>query len=207
MRRLILHPIRHTPIPKRDTLPEDVPADPMPSVPTLRATSEDKQVAHMAAVAIGLSMIDAAFPSPIPGIKPGLANIVTLIALQWYGWRVTAWVVGLRVIASALLVGSLLTPGFWLSLAGAGCSLLILAPFSRLPKRWLGPVGLSVIAAMFHLLGQWLVARYWLIPSAGLVYLLPPLATAALITGCINGLIAARWLTQHPHSTPIETGP
>ena len=50
-------------------------------------SAEDHRIARLAAAAIGLSLIDAAIPTPLPGVKPGLANIVTLIVLARCGWR------------------------------------------------------------------------------------------------------------------------
>ena len=131
---------------------------------------------------------------PLPGIKPGLANIVTLIVLARYGWAAAAWVSGLRVIAGGLLLGQLFSPGFFLSLAGALSSLGILALAVRLPVRFFGPVSWSLLAAFAHLAGQLLLARLWLIPHDGLFYLLPFFAVAALVSGLVNGLIAARML-------------
>jgi uncharacterized membrane protein len=63
----------------------------------------------------------------MPGIKPGLANIVTLIVLARYGWVAAAWVSGLRIFAGSLLLGYFLSPGFFMSLTGALFSLLTLA--------------------------------------------------------------------------------
>ena len=131
---------------------------------------------------------------PLLGIKPGLANIVTLIVLARYGWAAAAWVSGLRVIAGGLLLGQLFSPGFFLSLAGALSSLGILALAVRLPVRFFGPVSWSLLAAFAHLAGQLLLARLWLIPHDGLFYLLPFFAVAALVSGLVNGLIAARML-------------
>ena len=161
---------------------------------SLSTTPEDHRIARLAAAAIGLSLIDAAIPLPLPGIKPGLANIVTLIVLARYGWAAAAWVSGLRVIAGGLLLGQLFSPGFFLSLAGALSSLGILALAVRLPVRFFGPVSWSLLAAFAHLAGQLLLARLWLIPHDGLFYLLPFFAVAALVSGLVNGLIAARML-------------
>ena len=161
---------------------------------SLSTTPEDHRIARLAAAAIGLSLIDAAILMPLPGIKPGLANIVTLIVLARYGWAAAAWVSGLRVIAGGLLLGQLFSPGFFLSLAGALSSLGILALAVRLPVRFFGPVSWSLLAAFAHLAGQLLLARLWLIPHDGLFYLLPFFAVAALVSGLINGLIAARML-------------
>ena len=82
------------------------------SVIRLATTPEDHRVAQLAAAAIGLALIDAAIPLPLPGVKPGLSNIVTLIVLARYGWGTAAWVCGLRVIAGGLLLGQFLSPGF-----------------------------------------------------------------------------------------------
>jgi heptaprenyl diphosphate synthase len=160
----------------------------------LSATAEDHHLARMAAVALGLSVLEAAIPSPLPGVKPGLANIVVLIVLARYGWRAAAWVSLLRVVAGSLLMGSFLAPGFFLSLSGALCSLAALALSMHLPRRWFGAVTLSVLAAFAHIAGQMLVVYVWLIPHAGIAYLLPIFAAASLIFGTVNGLVAARFM-------------
>ena len=167
-----------------------------PSSILLATTTEDHRIARMAAVALGLTVLENAIPSPLPGVKPGLANIVTLIVLARYGWRVAAWVSLLRVVAGSLLFGNFLAPGFFLGLFGAACSLAILALSQHLPQRWFGPVTHSVLAAFAHITGQMLVVYLWLIPHAGIAYLIPIFATAALVFGTVNGLIAARFMDE-----------
>jgi len=160
----------------------------------LETTAEDHHIARMAAVALGLTILESAIPSPLPGVKPGLANIVTLIVLARYGWRMAAWVSLLRVIAGSFLFGNFLTPGFFLSLSGAVLSLLVLAFARHLPERWFGTVSQSIFAAFAHVAGQMLVVYLWLIPHAGIAYLIPVFATAALVFGTVNGLIAAHFM-------------
>lgn len=164
----------------------------------LGATAEDHRIARLAAAAIGLALIDAAIPLPLPGIKPGLSNIVTLIVLSRYGWSTAVWVSALRVLAGSLVLGQFLSPGFFMSVAGAIASLLVLAGAARLPGRWFGPVSWSILAAFAHIGGQLALARLWLIPNDGLFYLVPLFALAALAFGIINGLIAARLLAELP---------
>lgn len=171
-----------------------MPAETAATTIPLAVTGEDRRIARLAAAAIGLSLIDAAIPLPLPGVKPGLANIVTLIVLYRYGWRAAAWVSVLRLIAGSLLLGQLFAPGFFLGSAGALCSLLMLALGRCLPGRWFGPVSLSVLAAFAHLGGQLVLARLWLIPHDGVFLLAPILAAAALLFGTVNGLIVARML-------------
>ncbi|MGB8884626.1 MAG: Gx transporter family protein, partial [Azonexus sp.] len=64
------------------------------SVTELTVTAEDRRVAWLATAAVALSLVDAAIPSPLPGVKPGLANIVTLVVLIRYGWATAVWVSG-----------------------------------------------------------------------------------------------------------------
>lgn len=158
----------------------------------------DLQLARYAAAAIALSLAEAALPSPLPGVKPGLANIIVLVVLCRHGWRDAVWVSLLRVVAGSLMYGQFLAPGFFLSLAGALCSLAVLAPLQRLPRRWLGPVGLSLAAAYGHMCGQIALARLWLVPHDGVFFLLPVFFTAALVFGLANGLMAARLLRDAP---------
>ena len=169
----------------------------------IHASTDDHHIARLAALALGLTVLEAAIPSPLPGVKPGLANIVTLVVLTRYGWRAAAWVSVLRVLAGALLLGSFLTPGFFLSLAGATCSLAALALIQHLPTTWFGPISHSLVAAFAHIVGQILVVYLWLIPHAGIAYLLPIFACAALIFGTVNGLIAAK-LMDNVQVTPQE---
>jgi len=166
------------------------------SIIKLDTTAEDHHVARMAAVALGLTVLENAIPSPLPGVKPGLANIVTLIVLARYGWRVAAWVSLLRVVAGSLLFGNFLAPGFFLSLTGALFSLAVLALSRHLPQRWFGAVTHSVLAAFAHIAGQMTVVYLWLIPHVGIAYLIPIFATAALIFGTVNGMIVASFVDK-----------
>jgi heptaprenyl diphosphate synthase len=158
----------------------------------LRVLPEDRRIAALAAAAVGLSVAEAAIPLPLPGLKPGLANIVTLVVLVRFGWRVAAWVTLLRVVASALALGSFLTPTFLMSLTGGIASLLVLAALVRLPGGWVGAVGLSVLAALAHMSAQLLLVDLWLLPGVSLAGLLPVFLAVAWLTGLVNGLVAAR---------------
>jgi heptaprenyl diphosphate synthase len=166
------------------------------SIIKLCATDSDRHVARMAAAAIGLSVLEAAIPSPLPGVKPGIANIVTLIVLHRHGIRTAAWVSLLRVFAGSLVMGNFLTPGFFLSLSGAVLSLATLAASAVLPRRHFGPVSHSILAAFAHIAGQLALVYFWLIPHTGLLYLVPIFTGAALLFGSVNGLVAGHFLNE-----------
>ena len=162
----------------------------------LAVREQDRRVATYAAAAVGLTLAEAVIPLPIPGIKPGLANIVTLLVLVLFGWRMAAWVSLLRVVAGALLLGNFLTPAFVLSLSGTLASLITLALFRSLYPAFLGLVGLSVLAAFAHVGAQLIVVDLWLMPGVSLLPLAPLFLAAAWVTGLVNGLVAVRLLAD-----------
>lgn len=168
------------------------PLTPSPSkaLPAGRADAGDLRVAYLAALAVSLHIIESALPPLLPGLKPGLANIVVIVALCRYGFGTAAWVSLLRVLVSGLLLGTLFSPTFWLSLSGALGSLLILLPARLLPGRGFGPLGLSLLAALANIGAQFFVAYIVFIQQAGIFWLLPPLLAAAIFFGVSNGLIA-----------------
>jgi len=159
------------------------------------ATPEDHVVAGFAALAIVIHILEAAVPSPVPGIKPGLANVVTLVVLLRYGWRLAAWVAALRVLAGSLLIGTFLTPTFMLSLAGASASVAALGAGTRLPGR-LGPLGFGVLGATAHIAGQVLIAWLVIVPHPGVLDLLPVLLALGLLLGLVSGIITHQILTR-----------
>lgn len=171
---------------------------------------DDFIVAGLAALAITIHVAESALPSPLPGVKPGLANVVTLVALTMFGWRVAAWVAFLRVLVGSLFIGTFLSPAFMLSFSGAVCSITTLGLVSAWAKsgRFMapGPVGLGILASMAHMLGQF-YAAYWLfIHHKALFNLLPPLMTAALFFGIISGLIAASMVHYLKFDAPAVNG-
>ncbi|WP_435103047.1 Gx transporter family protein [Arhodomonas sp. AD133] len=167
---------------------------------TLTASREDVRIAALAALAVAIHALEAQLPSPVPGIKPGLANVITVFAVCCYGWRTAAWVAGLRVLAGSLVVGSFLSPGFMLSAAGTTAAVLALGAGHRIPRT--GPLGYSVLAACAHMGGQFLLAWWLLVPHPALLYLLPWLMTAAVAFGAVNGIIAGAVLARI--ATPVH---
>jgi len=160
----------------------------------IKTTQQDHHIAKLTAIAIGLHVVEAMFPSPLPGVKPGIANIITLYVLVQYGFATAAWVSLLRVFASSLLIGHFLSPTFVLSLSGAICSLGILWLTQYLPKQYFSVITLSILAAFAHIVGQLTVVWLWLIPNAGVAYLMPIFGLAALIFGLLNGAITKHLL-------------
>jgi heptaprenyl diphosphate synthase len=156
----------------------------------IKTTEEDYRIAWLTALAISIHILESAIPSPLPGIKPGLANVITIAVLMQFGWRIAAWVSLLRVLCGSLILGTFLSPTFILSLGGAICSISILWLACRMPGEGFGPVGFGVLAALAHMTGQFLLANLLFIPHAAIWYLFPVLLTAALLFGILSGIIA-----------------
>lgn len=162
----------------------------------INTTVEDHRIAKLAAFAICLHVLEAAFPSPLPGVKPGIANIVVLFVFYEHGLKTAVWVSLLRVFASSLLLGQFLSPTFFLSLSGALVSLSVLCAAKFLPCRFFSAVAFSILAAFGHIAGQLCLVRVWLIPDASIWALVPIFALAALFFGVVNGLIVRKLLDQ-----------
>ena len=161
----------------------------------VETNQQDHLIAWLAAIAIGIHVLESSFPMPVPGIKPGFANIITVASLILFGWQTAAWVSCLRVLVGSLIIGTFLTPAFALSASGAIASLVVLLIAARLPLKF-GPVGYCVLAAMAHMLAQIVMAYLLFIPHDAIFSLLPVLMTAAVAFGVISG-----YITQ----TAIET--
>jgi heptaprenyl diphosphate synthase len=157
----------------------------------MTASITDRRLAAFAALAVSVHLLEAGIPSPVPGIKPGLANVVTLLVLWRYGFAAAAWVTLLRVVASGMLLGTLFGPTFILSLAGASGALLVLVVMHRMDRGVFGPVGYAVPAAIAHILAQLAVAGWLFVPHPGLWRIAPVLLLLAIATGITSGIITA----------------
>jgi heptaprenyl diphosphate synthase len=161
----------------------------------LQTSRDDHRIAWLTALAITIHIAESALPSPLPGLKPGLANIITVVVLVRFGWGMAAWVSLLRVIAGSLLLGTFLSPTFTLSLSGAIAAMAALWLVQWLPGRGCSAFGFSIVAALSHMSAQFWCAYLLFIPHPGMLHLWPPLLTAALIFGLINGWMAHLLLT------------
>jgi len=162
----------------------------------LTVDREDYLIAGLAALAIVIHIAESALPTPLPGAKPGLANVITIAVLLLYGWRAALWVSLLRVLVGSILIGSFLTPTFVLSLSGSLAAITAVGLGYVLSARTLGPVGYSLLGAMAHMAGQFYVAYLLFIPHPALFRLLPVLMTVSVCFGLISGLIVSAMMKR-----------
>ena len=123
---------------------------------------------------------------PIPGIKLGLANIVTLVLLRRFRAGDALLVLCCRILLSALLFGQALSLLY--SLAGGLASLLVMwLVMKLLRKQWIFLTG--AMGGLTHNTGQLLTA--WMITATdGVFAYLPFLVLSGVITGLFTGLCA-----------------
>lgn len=136
--------------------------------------------------ALILSFLETLIPNmiPIPGFKLGLANFAVLLALYLFGIKEAAIVDLLRIVLAALLFGSMFS--FFYALSGASLAILIESIIKKTDK--FSPVGVSIFGAVFHNLGQFLLAVI-IMRSLGVLYYLPFTLVFCVLTGFINGFL------------------
>lgn len=137
----------------------------------------------LAAVATVLGYVESLLPPLLalaPGVKLGLANIVSLFALYRLGARDAFAVVLVRCLLSALLWGGPLSLAY--SLCGGLLSCAGMALLRRLGGRWLSIFGVSMAGAALHHVGQ-LAAATLLLNGTPVFYYLPYMTLLALPTG------------------------
>jgi len=139
------------------------------------------------ALASILFTLESLIPFPIPWMRVGLANGVTLLVLSWYGWREALTVAMLRVILGSLLAGRMFHPLFWFGLAGGLGSVAVMS--LTLGIRHIGLVGVSMLGASAKNLIQLGMAGILFLGYAGVITLLPFFLLSALISGFLMGLL------------------
>jgi len=168
--------------------------------PPLEELQHKAQWMSLLMLAVSMHVLEAGLPGLGPWLKPGLANVITLITLVLLGPGAALALAITRVFAGSMLIGTMLTPTFVMSLSGA-----IAAAFVMLAAwRWLPGVsfiGISLLGAIAHMLAQFTVVESLFIQQPAIYYLLPPFLLISCATGWINGAIAAYIVPRLRHIT------
>ena len=137
------------------------------------------------ALAFLLSYLEYLIPMPViaPGVKPGLANIVTVFALYKLKTTDTVVISGARVVLTSFAFGG----GFSLlySASGALLSLTVMLLLKKSGK--FSPVGVSAAGGVAHNIGQIAVAMIAMGTSLVLWYI-PVLIISGTLTGALVGV-------------------
>ncbi|MBQ9516852.1 MAG: Gx transporter family protein [Eubacterium sp.] len=152
--------------------------------------SKSKKVATFAlcvALAFTLSFLESLVPINIgiPGVKLGLANSVVLVALYLLGKKEAFAISMIRI----LLAGLLFSGAFSLVYSFAGGLLSYFVMLAAMNCKKLSAVGVSVLGAAVHNVGQIIVAAL-VMQTARIVYYLPVLLLSGALTGVLVGIIS-----------------
>ena len=155
--------------------------------------------ALLTAMALGLSYLENLFPItaaiPIPGVKLGLANIVTLFALYALGPGQAMLILVGRCTLGAVFAGNM---NAWIfSLLGGVTAMGVMIGLSRC--RRLSVYGVSIGGAAGHNCGQ-IAAAMVTLGNAAPLYYLPFLLVVSLCTGALTGFIGACLFRALPHT-------
>ena len=134
------------------------------------------QAALLTAIALTIFMVEAQLPAlaPIPGMKLGLANIVTVYAMFLLGPADTLAILLCRIVLGSLFAGQLMSMLYSLG-GGLSCYMVMLLLRKLLTKKQIWVCGITRTSA--------------------LLYYLPLLMVSGILTGCFTGL-CAQFLTN-----------
>lgn len=139
-------------------------------------------------LSLGIYALESIIPPliPFPGVKLGLANIITLVSIYVIGRKEALLIVVGRIFLSSLLFGQVMS--FWFSFAGGMISFVamaILSYFMDESNIW----AVSVFGAFFHNMGQFAVAMV-ITGQYALLYYFLVMIISAVFTGVFVGICA-----------------
>ncbi len=153
-------------------------------------------ISLLASLAIVIHALEASIPSPLPWIKFGLANIITLATIVMFGLKAGMTVTLIRVFVGTLLTGFFMTPAFFLALSGGVASTFVLAFAHKHFSNYFSIIGISIIGAFTHTIIQIIVAYLILIKHFQIFLTMPLFLTFSLIAGLVSGL-GADFIVRH----------
>lgn len=162
-------------------------------------------IAMLVAQASVLHFIEGLLPNPIPvpGVRLGLANIITLLALVMFGFRTAMQISILRTVLGAMLSGALFGVGFFMSFTGALAATCMMALLLRACSG-LSLVGVSIAGAIAHNMGQLAMAAL-ILNFPGIFYYLPVMMLSSIPTGIIIGLLLIELVKYIKANNRLET--
>lgn len=146
------------------------------------------RLALLTAIALIIFIVEMRIPNlvPIPGVKLGLANIVTVYAMYHYSAKETSLIVLARILLGSIFGGNI--SAIIYSLSGAFLCLtgmIILRRVIDEKNIWI----CSILGAVLHNIGQTAAAIVVMKTTAVLSYL-PFLLVSGCIAGAFTGICA-----------------
>ena len=144
-------------------------------------------LALLTTIALTIFVVESAIPTlvPIPGVKLGLANIVTLFVLKRYKVSDAAIVLAMRIILATIFTGQAVS--FIYSVIGGFLCLIVMAAVNKLLRgQYIFLTG--ILGAVSHNAGQ-ILAAFFILRLSGIFAYMPFLVISGVITGLFTGLV------------------
>lgn len=167
----------------------------------LQKVRRNTHLALLVALASAVHTIESAIPTPVPWLKFGFSNILTITAISLYDFWAGITVTFLRVMVGSLIIGTFLTPSFFIGLSGGIASAVVMGISYRFFKGVFSLVGISVLGAYASNLAQIATVYTLFIRHSEVFMLLPVFLGFGLVTGIING-IGGEFLAGHIRKLP-----
>ncbi|NVM04632.1 MAG: Gx transporter family protein [Candidatus Helarchaeota archaeon] len=143
-------------------------------------------------ISIGLVLfiVESFIPFPIPWLKLGIANIVSIIALYIYGIKDAFIVAFFRVVIGSLIRGMLFNPIFFVAIGSNIMAILVMGFVKSSFSRFFSTVGVSIWGAFAYNITQIVIYYFLIIKRPEIFNLLPFFMIVTPITGFITGFVA-----------------
>lgn len=147
----------------------------------------------LSAIAIIINIIESYFIPPLQfGIRFGLANTISLIAIYYLGYKEMLMVNFMRLVVANILKGLIFSTAFWVGGLGIVLSTITLIIFYFLKSSIIFS---SVFSALAHSFGQMIVIIF-LYNNVNIGSLLPVLVATSVISGILTGIIASNAINR-----------
>ena len=163
------------------------------------------RLSMLLALSVALNIIETSLPllnDYIPGLRLGLANIVTLFILYQFSFKDALYVGILRVFLVGILRTGIFSTTFFFSLTGVLLSII----FMYLAKRFLNLsiIGVSIVGSIAHSTGR-VLASIFILQMSSIIYYLPWLLLFSIPTGILVGILCKQLVNFYEQNLSMET--
>ena len=158
-------------------------------------------IAAFVLLALYLSLLESLIPKPFPWMKFGFSNIIILVILDK---KMAFEVLLLRIFIQALMLGTMFSPGFLVSLCSGFLSLCLTTMLYRV-RKYLSLLSISCLSAMFHNAIQLVVVYFLLfrnisLQSKSIMIFIFAFLLLGVISGLITGILVSKLALRIPRS-------
>ncbi|MCD6325953.1 Gx transporter family protein [bacterium] len=162
------------------------------------------RLSMLTVLAVAFRAAEIVIPTPLPWLKIGLANAVILVVLKMHGSKAALLVNISRILLASLVLGTFLSPGFWLSLGAGLTSCISMITVWACLGKWLSDIGISVVGAYVHTMTQFALAYLLFVKHIAILELMPYFLLVSLVSGAATGALATAmlsWAKRHGMQT------